>query len=211
MWFLLVVLEIAISIIFFLRSKINKKNKDVKEVYYKKFYIGGKSIVSRAYIVFSTIPFYTKLYMDAFFRTLYRLLISHKNLLNWVTAEEVEKTADGSLKSYLKAFMFNFIMAIVFIVIGIYTSNPLAYIIAFIFTSGPFVTYYVSREIDHSILNLKARDIDNLKHLAYRTWKYFDDNLCSENNYLISDNYQENRENKFDNRTSPTAIGFSLT
>ncbi|MBR3049445.1 MAG: hypothetical protein IKG58_02680 [Bacilli bacterium] len=211
MWFLLVVLEIAISIIFFLRSKINKKNKDVKEVYYKKFYIGGKSIISRAYIVFSTIPFYTKLYMDAFFRTLYRLLISHKNLLNWVTAEEVEKTADGSLKSYIKAFMFNFIMAIVFIVIGVYTHNPLAYIIAFIFTSGPFVTYYVSREIDHSILNLKARDIDNLKHLAYRTWKYFDDNLCSENNYLISDNYQENRENKFDTRTSPTAIGFSLT
>ena len=28
--------------------------------------------------------------------------------------------------------------------------------------------------------------------------------------YLIPDNYQENREEKLDMRTSPTAIGFSL-
>ena len=211
LWFLLVVMEIAISIIFFLRSKINKKNKDVKEVYYKKFYIGGKSIISRAYIVFSTIPFYTKLYMDAFFRTLYRLLISHKNLLNWTTAEEVEKTVDGSLLNYIKVFTINFIVAILFIIIGFVTVNPLAYIVAFIFITGPFVTHHVSKELDHSNLDLKTKDIDNLRHLAYRTWKYFDDNLSKENNFLISDNYQENREEKFDHRTSPTAIGFSLT
>ena len=36
-------------------------------------------------------------------------------------------------------------------------------------------------------------------------------NLKEEYNYLIPDNYQENRENKLDMRTSPTAIGYSLT
>ena len=40
---------------------------------------------------------------------------------------------------------------------------------------------------------------------------YFKDNLKEEYNYLIPDNYQENREEKLDMRTSPTAIGFSLT
>ena len=87
LWIGLVVLEIAISILFFLKSKMYKRNKDQKEIYYKNIYHGGKSIFLRSYIVFATIPYYSKLYMDAFFRTLYRLFFSHKNLLNWITAE----------------------------------------------------------------------------------------------------------------------------
>ena len=55
-------------------------------------------------------------------------------------------------------------------------------------------------------LNKRVKD-----QLALRTWKYFEDNLREEYNYLIPDNYQENREERLDMRTSPTAIGFSLT
>ena len=98
LWVGLVILEIAISIIFFLRSKMAKKGKNKKEIYYKNLFFGGKSILLRAYITFSTLPFYTKLYMDAFFRTLYRLFVSHKNLLNWITAEEVEKALKHQLQ-----------------------------------------------------------------------------------------------------------------
>lgn len=211
LWIGLVVLEIAISILFFLKSKMYKRNKDQKEIYYKNIYHGGKSIFLRSYIVFATIPYYSKLYMDAFFRTLYRLFFSHKNLLNWITAEEVEKTVNGSLKNYIKNFIFNIITAIIFIIIGLLTKNYIAFIIAVIFISAPFVLYLVSKDIDHHEIALKEDKVDEIKELAERTWKYFEDNLTSENNYLIPDNYQENREKKLDSRTSPTGIGFSLT
>jgi cyclic beta-1,2-glucan synthetase len=210
-WILFVALEIAISIIFFLRSKMYRKKKERKEIYYKNLYSGGKSILLRSYIVFATIPYYTKLYMDAFFRTLYRLFYSHKNLLNWITAEEVEKTVDGSLKNYIKNFTFNIFVAIVFVIIGLVTKNYLAFPIAFIFLSAPFVLYLVSKDIDHYQIELKDKQVDEIKELAKRTWKYFEDNLKEEYNYLIPDNYQENREEKLDIRTSPTSIGFSLT
>ena len=210
-WTLLVILEIAVSILFFLRSKINKKSKEHKEVYYKNLVFGGKSLVSRAYIVFATIPFYTKLYMDAFFRTMYRLLYSHKNLLNWITAEEVEKTVDSSLKNYIRNFKFNLFTALVFIIIGIIRNNYLAYVIALVFISAPFVLYYVSKEINHDQVELKDKKVEEIKELASRTWKYFEDNLKEEYHYLIPDNYQENREEKLDMRTSPTALGMSLT
>ena len=88
-----------------------KRNKDQKEIYYKNIYHGGKSIFLRSYIVFATIPYYSKLYMDAFFRTLYRLFFSHKNLLNWITAEEVEKTVNGSLKNYIKTALFTSLLS----------------------------------------------------------------------------------------------------
>ena len=210
-WICFVILEIAVSILFFLKSKMAKREKGKKDVYYKNLYFGGKSIILRSYIVFVTIPYYSKLYMDAFFRTMYRLLYSHKNLLNWITAEEVEKTVNGDLKNYIRNFSFNIITSIAFIVIGIITNNPLAFLLAAVFLTGPFVLYTVSRTIDYHSVDLKERKIEEIKDLALRTWKYFEDNLCEEYNYLIPDNYQENREEKLDMRTSPTAIGFSLS
>ena len=210
-WILFVVLEIAISIIFFLKSKVTStKNIGKKNVYYRNLYFGGKSLLLRSYIVFATIPYYSKLYMDAFFRTMYRLLYSHKNLLNWITAEEVEKTVDGSLKNYIRNFIFNIIISIVLIAIGVYTKNYLTFIISAIFLSAPFVLYFVSKDINHNQVELKEKKVEKIKELAERTWKYFDDNLTEEYNYLIPDNYQENREEKLDMRTSPTAIGYSL-
>ena len=210
-WVGLVVLELTISIIFFLRSKMTIKERHKKSIYYKNLYFGAKSILLRSYIGFATIPFYSKLYMDAFFRTLYRLFYSHKNLLNWITAEEVEKTVNGSLLNYIRNFAFNLFTAVLFIIIGIFTKNIAAYLVAFVFISAPFVLYAVSKDINHHPIELKEKEIDEIKELAYRTWKYFEDNLTEENHYLIPDNYQENREEKMDYRTSPTAIGFSLT
>ena len=210
-WVSFVILEIAVSLLFFLRSKVYRKQKTTKNVYYKNLYYGGKSIILRSYIVFATIPYYTKLYLDAFFRTMYRLLYSHKNLLNWITAEEVTKTVNGSLKNYIKNFIFNLIMAVVFIAIGIYTKLYLAFLVAFVFASAPFVLYLVSKDIDHHQLELQDKKVDEVTQLGLKTWKYFEDNLKEEYHYLIPDNYQENREEKLDLRTSPTAIGFSLT
>ena len=210
-WIGLVVLELTISIIFFLRSKMTIKERHKKSIYYKNLYFGAKSILLRSYISFATIPFYSKLYMDAFFRTLYRLCYSHKNLLNWITAEEVEKTVNGSLLNYIRNFLFNIMTAIAFIVIGYFTKNYAAYLVAFVFLSAPFILYSVSKDIDHHQIELKEKDLEDIKELARRTWKYFEENLTEDRHYLIPDNYQENREEKLDHRTSPTAIGFSIT
>ena len=209
-WLLFVLLEIALPIIFFLYGKKYRNKKESKVVYYKNLYHGGKSIVLRSYIVLATLPFYTKLYMDAFFRTLYRLFISHKNLLNWITAEEVEKTADGSLKNYLRNFIINIVFAVTLLVLGIYFKNIASLILALIFLSAPFILCFISKTLDNTEPELKEKKLDSLTDLAKRTWNYFYDNLKEEYNYLIPDNYQENREEKLDLRTSPTAIGFSL-
>ena len=116
-WITLVIVEIAISILFFIRSNKSRKKKHVKEVYYKHLYYGGKSILLRSYIVFATIPYYSKLYMDAFFRTLYRLYVSHKNLLNWITADDAEKLIKDTLGNYIRNFIFNYIIGVGLIVL----------------------------------------------------------------------------------------------
>ncbi|MDD5888135.1 MAG: glucoamylase family protein [bacterium] len=209
-WIGLVVLEIAVPVVIFLRSKITKSNGKLN-VYYKNLFSGGRSVLLRSYIVLATIPFYTKLYMDAFFRTMYRLLISHKNLLNWITAEEVEKTVKGDLKNYIRNFIPNIITAGLLIIFGLIFKNIFALVLALVFLSAPFILYYVSLNIDHSQIELKGDEVLEIKDVALKTWKYFEDNLVEKYYYLIPDNYQENREQKLDLRTSPTAIGYSLT
>ena len=210
-WVSFVVLEIAVSMVFFLRSKMSRKAKNKKDIYYRNLYFGFKSLLLRSYIMFACIPYYTKLYMSAFFKSLYRLLISHKNLLNWVTAEEVSKSARNSLFNYIRNFWFNFLTALGFIGITLLTHNYIALAIAIIFISAPFVLYLVSKDINNNSVELKDKKIEEIEDIAYKTWKYFDDNLKEEYNYLIPDNYQENREERLDMRTSPTAIGYSLT
>ncbi len=209
-WIGFVLLEIAIPIILFLRSVMHRKCKEKTTIYYKNLFFGGKSLVLRSYIVLATLPFYSMLYMDAFFRTLYRLFISHKNLLNWVTAEEAEKLVGDDFKNYVRKFVPNIVASILLILITIFTGNYSALVLAVIFLSAPVVVYMVSREIDHNRVELKDKKIDEIGELAKKTWMYFKDNLKEEYHYLIPDNYQENREQKIDFRTSPTAIGFSM-
>lgn len=211
LWVGFVVLEIAIPIVFFLRSMMYRQGKEKTTVYYKNLFFGGKSLLLRSYIVFATLPFYTKLYMDAFFRTMYRLLISHKNLLNWITAEDAEKAIGNNLKCYMQNFMPNIIVSVFLIIFAVFTKNYLALVLAIVFLSAPFVVYEVSKDIDHNRVELKDKKLEEIKELAFNTWKYFQENLKEEYHYLIPDNYQENRENKLDLRASPTAIGFSLT
>ena len=205
----LVLLEISFSIISFVAGKMTFKSNKKMHVYYKNLLVGGKSIILQALITFSCIPFYSMLYMDAFFRTLYRLFVSHKNLLNWRTFEETINNTKEGFFNYVKAFIVNYVFGIIFFVVGLLTNNISSYVIAVLFVIAPVVLYLVSLNINKDI-TIRDNKKDKLVDIAKDTWKYFSDNLVEEYNYLIPDNYQENREKKLDMRTSPTAIGYSL-
>ena len=60
------------------------------------------------------------------------------------------------------------------------------------------------------IENLNKGDRKYLVDVAQRTWQFFRDYLTTENNYLIPDNYQEDRKETIVPRTSSTNIGLSM-
>lgn len=75
---------------------------------------------------------------------------------------------------------------------------------------GPIVAYLISLNVVPEKDKLKQDEEDYLTDVAYKTWKFFEDNLNFENHYLITDNIQLNRDIKEERRTSPTNIGMSL-
>ena len=59
-------------------------------------------------------------------------------------------------------------------------------------------------------IEINEDDKKYLKDIAQKTWQFFKDYITEENNYLMPDNYQEDRRNIVVNRTSSTNIGLSL-
>ena len=210
----IILLVIFLPMLFYIKDLLQSQNKKVFAAkYYNNLMFGFASILYRLLITFITIPYYSYLYLDAFVKATYRMLISHKNLLNWITAEDASKTVKRDMKSYFYAFKINYFAAVILVILAI--SFRSEYLILFIvvalsFASAPFALCIVSKEksVKRDVLNTNSKEV--IKDMAFHTWKYFDLLLTEENNYLIPDNYQENREIPADHKSSPTDIGMSL-
>jgi len=129
-----------------------------------------------------------------------------KKLLEWVTAEDGDKSIKNNLLTVYKHMWINIFLGIVFILVK---SNFIFKIIGILFLIAPYVVFVISKiNKPEDIVNTKDRK--ELNEIAYKTWKFFEDNINEKNNYLICDNYQEDRKEKTVNRTSSTNIGLEL-
>ena len=213
--FLVILSIILLPMIFYIRDLLHRQNKKMFTFkYYNNLMYGFFSILYRTLITFITIPYYSYIYLDALFKSLYRMNISHKNLLNWLTAEDAAKTIKKDLFSYIKQFKVNYLATIALIVFSVlFTPRYLwvAILISIGFATAPIILWSFSKRKDIVLDGLNSSQNDKLKDIAYRTWLYFDMLLNEENNYLIPDNLQLNRENKLSMNTSPTDIGMSIT
>ena len=77
-------------------------------------------------------------------------------------------------------------------------------IIGILWIITPYIMYKISLiTVDsEKIENLNKGDRKYLIDVAQRTWQFFRDYLTTENNYLIPDNYQEDRKETIVPRTS---------
>ncbi len=213
---LLIVLSVVfLPMLFYLKDLLQMQNKKLFTFkYYNNLIFGFLSILYRMLINIITIPYYSFLYLDAFLRSIYRMTISHKNLLNWVTAEDASKSIKSDFLSYINSFRINYFIAILLIILSLLFSPKyllIAVILAIGFILAPIILSSFSKTNVISLEGLSTRQDEKLKDVAYRTWLFFDTYLTKENNYLIPDNIQLNRENKEELKTSPTNIGMSIT
>ena len=151
---------------------------------------------------------------DAIVRTLYRLFISHKNMLEWRSAQQVHTDAKSGLWSYYRSMNISPLLASVFLLL-VYLINPANILVALPFTclwfAAPAIAWYVSRTLEtEDRLQIKDGDARYLRGVARETWRFFETFVNDEQHNLPPDNYQELPHGKIANRTSPTNIGLYL-
>ena len=89
-----------------------------------KWEMFGASLI-RGILALGSLPDKAYISLDAIIRTIYRMKISKKHLLEWTTSEEAESLAKGTLTSYYQKMLPNIVLGIFSIVLGIRTESIL--------------------------------------------------------------------------------------
>ncbi|OPF58703.1 glycosyl transferase [Clostridium baratii] len=164
-------------------------------------------------LIISFIPYQTYLMVNAIIKTLYRLIISKKHLLEWQTAEDAEKSIENHLGYYYEKMWFSLIAGAVIVVVGFNSSiffGIMSIILSLLWVFSPLIAYEISK-IDKKLrYSIKEKDYIYLREISRRIWAYYEDFINEENNYLAPDNYQEKPFKGVAHRTSPTNIGMGL-
>ncbi len=209
---ILTIISIFPYVLELLNHLISKKEGEQKQKTFNPKISGLKGIFLRAIITFSNLPYKAYISMKSILKTLYRKYISKKHFLEWMTSEEAEKQAKTSLVSYYNQMSINFIAGLISISLGILTKNFFGIVIGVLWIISPWVMFSISKDIKkkNAIEKLNENEKKYVLEIGKKTWEFFSNYLNEENNYLITDNYQEGRKEKIVLRTSSTNIGLSL-
>ncbi len=154
------------------------------------------------------------LMMDAIVRTLGRLYITKRNLLEWVTAAQAGYGADLRLGDFYRHLRWGVLLAggagLLFIIF-----KPGAWLVALPFVllwiASPILAWRISLppRIAES-QTLSSRQERRLRLIARRTWRFFETFVDERSHALPPDNFQEDPEPVEARRTSPTNMGLYL-
>ncbi len=151
---------------------------------------------------------------DAIGRTLYRLFLSHRRLLEWVTAAQVQLGAELDLAGFYRQMAGGCVLAVVAGILVAWlqpSSLPLAAPFLALWLLAPAIARWVSQPPPEAIHRpVSFADARTLRLVARRTWHFFESFVTAEDNMLPPDNFQEDPKPTVAHRTSPTNFGMYL-
>jgi cyclic beta-1,2-glucan synthetase len=156
---------------------------------------------------------WARLAIDAIARTLYRLIVSRRRMLEWETSATSETRLQEGLPQFFRSMWPASAMAIAIATLITILSPErllLASPVLFAWFLSPVIGWIVSRSRVHVDKPLNAEEDAELRRIAKRTWSFFETYVGEPDNWLPPDNYQESPLGLVAHRTSPTNIGLYL-
>ena len=148
---------------------------------------------------------------DAIRRTLYRLCISKKRLLEWESAAVTESRVSRAKWSIPKLLWAAPIVSLSLLFILPMNSLLLAAPVMLAWIIAPLAVIWLDQRASSPPPLLHSDQASSLRRIARRTWFYFEEFVNSQSNWLPPDNVQEYPMRKIAMRISPTNEGLFLT
>lgn len=152
--------------------------------------------------------------LDAFGRTMFRLTISRKHLLQWESAAVSGGRKRPNLSDQYRQMLGGIILAVAVCLIAILVNPviwPLAASLLTLWMLAPLLAYQISLPyVAKSDQPLQPEHNLALRKLARSTWRYFETFVTEADHFLPPDNFQETPLETIFHRTSPTNIGLYL-
>ena len=170
-----------------------------------------------ALVALATLPYEALFSLDAIVRTLWRLHVSHRGLLQWQTSAEASvrqpATAIGDLAATCRRMAVAPAMALIAFA-GLTVGRPEALVAALpvllLWTGAPAIIWWLNQPLARRQSTISDAQALQLRLLARRTWAFFETFVGPADHHLPPDNVQEHPVERVAHRTSPTNIGLSL-
>ena len=176
----------------------------------------GRQLV-QALVALATLPYEAWLSLDAVARTLWRLHVSHRGLLEWQTSADasVRRPTTGLgdfAATYRNMAIAPGVALIAFA--GLTVERPEALVAALpvllLWAGAPAIIWWLNQPLARRQSTISDAQALQLRLLARRTWAFFETFVGPDDHHLPPDNVQENPVERVAHRTSPTNIGLSL-
>lgn len=173
----------------------------------------GKGL-QRSVLALQLLPYHAWLNMDAIFRTLYRLGVSKKHLLEWTTAAQVKNSASLTLRSFfigMRGGMLLTFLAVILVASTKPLDLTLGALLFFVWMLAPLY----ARAVSHPFAKKDQKPVtpaerEALVLTARQIWHFFATFVKAEDHFLPPDNFQEEPTPVVAHRSSPTNFGLYL-
>jgi cyclic beta-1,2-glucan synthetase len=147
---------------------------------------------------------------DAIGRTLWRVTVSRRRLLEWTSAAHSATQVSGTWSATFRQMAAAPILAVT---IGLILfllrpeALPGAAPLLMLWLASPEIARLIGRKRQTAAETLSREDQFYLRQIARRTWLFFETFAGPDDNWLPPDNYQTPPHEEIAHRTSPTNVG----
>ncbi len=180
---------------------------------------GVRAVALQTLLQLVFLPYGAIINLHAALASLYRMTISKKHLLRWMTAAQADKYSRSSIATARK--MFSSIawgtltacfaaVGVSLTAVGIFAA-AVGWAVGIAWVAAPWIAAAISKPDGiQKAKALSGSDRAFLYRMSALMFGYFLDFCTPEDNYLPPDNWQEQPSVGIAHRTSPTNIGFGL-
>ncbi|HLJ89280.1 MAG TPA: glucoamylase family protein [Candidatus Angelobacter sp.] len=168
---------------------------------------------AQSLFTFACLPHEAFFSLDAIFRASWRMLFSHRRLLEWNASSEQKHGRQlalfGTFRSMWPAPVFAVVSLVCLIAVRP-TALGAAIPILLLWFASPAIAWWISLPLADRVAKLTSDQVIFLQKLSRKTWSFFERFVTSEDHWLPPDNYQEGLVSAIAHRTSPTNMGLAL-
>ena len=170
--------------------------------------------VSQIGLTLTFVAYQAWLMGDAILRTLVRVLVTHKNMLQWVTAAQARHAVDLKFTGVYKRMSGGVVLALAALAAVRFVrphAVEAAIPFALLWLAAPAVARWISLPpVAQDVEPISVDHVRALRSISRRTWRFFEKFLTDPDHWLPPDNFQEDPKPVVAHRTSPTNIGLCL-
>ena len=181
------------------------KPADTHLRYHSRIIHGMGSAILQTLVRLWLLPYEAWISLSAVAASLWRMLVSKKNLLQWETSAQAD-LKKRSLASYVLNMWFAVVSGIVLMSLA---EGVLAKAVALFWITAPLCALALSAPA-RSLSAPDSEQKDYLARCAADIWSYFESFCTEDENFLPPDNFQEQPPVGKAHRTSPTNMGLAL-